>query len=89
MQHSHSLKTIEKIFITFSGTEMGKRNTIFRNIHTHLKNEHNMEDGQARVLAKQAMSQFRSTGSAAIMRTSEHCNNIQVLQCIVDIQGVS
>ena len=39
---------------------MGKRNTIFRNIHTHLKNEHKMEDGQARVLAKQALFQFRS-----------------------------
>ena len=52
---------------------MSKRNTIFRNIHTHLKNEHNMEDEPARVLAKQALSDFRSSGSKAIMRTSNEC----------------
>ena len=53
---------------------MSKKNTIFRNIHNHLKNEHNMEDEQARVLAKQALVEFRSDGDFPVIHASKYCN---------------
>ena len=48
----------------------------------HLKNELNMDDATARTTAKQALSEFRNSGSEAIMRTSDFCNNETAIAAI-------
>ena len=47
----------------------------------HLKNELQMNDATARFFAKQALSDFRSSGSKAIMRTSEFCDDEPEVPC--------
>jgi len=56
-------------------SEMSKRNKIFRNLHAHLKNEFDLNDATARTFAKRALSEFRSSGSKAITRTSPLCTD--------------
>ena len=47
----------------------------------HFKNELKMDDAAARSLAKQALSEFRSSGSKAITRTSEFCDEEPEVSC--------
>ena len=54
---------------------MSKRNKIFRNLQAHLKNEFDLNDATARTFAKRALSEFRSSGSKAITRTSPLCTD--------------
>merc|ERR1711935_928875 len=64
-------------------SEMSKRNKIFRNLHAHLKNEFDLNDATARTFAKRALSEFRSSGSKAITRTSPLCTDeLPAVPCV-------
>ena len=75
------LSELKFVSIISSSTEMSKRNKIFRSLHAHFKNEHNLDDPTARSFAKRALYEFRSSGSKAVTRTSELCNNEPAVNC--------
>ena len=60
---------------------MSKRNKIFRNLRAHLTKKFDLDDETARTLAKQALSEFRSSGSKAITRTSPYCTEEPAVDC--------
>ena len=71
----------KQYFSIFSPSEMSKRNKIFKTIHSHLKNEFDLDDATARTFAKRALYEFRSSGSEAVTRTSVLCNNETAVNC--------
>ena len=60
---------------------MSKRNQIFRNLRDHLTKKFDLDDETARNFAKQALSEFRSSGSKAITRTSPYCTEEPAVDC--------
>ena len=60
---------------------MSKRNKIFRNLRAHLKKKFDLDDETARTFAKQALSEFRSSGSKAITRTTPLCTEEPAEEC--------
>ena len=67
---------LKKKNIFLSVRAMGNRNNLFKHIHNRLKTEYDMEEDQAKILAKLALVENMKLESRQEVEANNICNNI-------------